>query len=127
MRMRTEQTGAASRSIFVSSKKTMTTLDKGIIHDRLRRAAGTLRALGIQRVALFGSYVRGQQHPGSDIDLLVDFEDEAAETFDHFMQVCDLLEGLFTDYRVEVVTRRSLSPYLGPTILREAEDVRLAA
>lgn len=105
----------------------MTPLDKAIIHDRLRRDAGALRALGVQRVALFGSYVRGQQHPGSDIDLLVDFEDEAAETFDHFMQLCDRLDALFAGHRVEVVTRRSLSPYLGPTILQEAEDVRLAA
>ncbi|MBC7447973.1 MAG: nucleotidyltransferase family protein [Hymenobacteraceae bacterium] len=102
-------------------------LDKHAIHDQLRAHAAALRPLGVGRVALFGSFARGQQGAGSDIDLLVDFVDDEAETFDHFINLCFLLDGLFPGYRVEVVTRRSLSPYLGPTILREAEDVQLAA
>ena len=102
-------------------------LDKHTIQCRLRAQSTALRILGIGRVALFGSFARGQQHAGSDIDLLIDFESEQAETFDHFMHTCFLLDDLFPGYRVEVVTRRSLSPHLGPTILQEAEDVALAA
>ena len=33
-----------------------------------------ITAFGVKRLGLFGSFVRGEQHPGSDIDLLVDFE-----------------------------------------------------
>jgi len=33
-----------------------------------------LRALGVRRIGLFGSFVLGEQRPDSDIDLLVDFE-----------------------------------------------------
>jgi predicted nucleotidyltransferase len=33
-----------------------------------------LHALGVMRIGLFGSYVRGEQQAGSDVDLLVEFE-----------------------------------------------------
>lgn len=44
--------------------------------DRLGRllpeAAATLRALGAHRVRLFGSFVTGDLHDGSDVDLAVE-------------------------------------------------------
>lgn len=33
-----------------------------------------LKAQGVARVRLFGSYARDEAHPGSDIDLLVDID-----------------------------------------------------
>lgn len=84
-----------------------------------------LRALGVKRLGLFGSFVRGQQRPGSDVDLLVEFE-PGQKTFDHFMQVAFLLEDVL-QRQVEIVTPESLSPYIGPQILREVEYVAIAA
>ena len=49
---------------------------------------------GIRNIGLFGSYIRNEQIPGSDIDLLLDFEPES-ESFDNFMAVYDLMEQLF--------------------------------
>jgi predicted nucleotidyltransferase len=44
---------------------------QALLHD-LTRLAGRLAAdLGVEEVHLFGSLARGQQHEGSDIDLLV--------------------------------------------------------
>ena len=48
-------------------------------------------ALGVERIGLFGSFVRGQQRPESDIDLLVKFE-PGKKTFDFFMEL-SLLSG----------------------------------
>lgn len=84
-----------------------------------------LKALGVRRVGLFGSFVRGEQHPDSDIDLLVEF-DSGRKTFDAFMELSFFLEEVLVR-RIELVTIESLSPHLGPHILREVEYVTLAA
>ena len=84
-----------------------------------------IQALGVERLGLFGSFVRGHQNAQSDVDMLVEFK-PGQKTFDNFMQLCFLLEDLL-QRRVEVVTPESLSPYIGPHILREVEYVALAA
>lgn len=84
-----------------------------------------LRALGARKIGLFGSFVRGEQRPGSDIDLLVEFE-AGQKTFDAFIELSFFLEEILGN-KIELVTLESLSPYLGPHILREAEYVALAA
>jgi predicted nucleotidyltransferase len=77
--------------------------------------------LGVRRLGLFGSFVRGEQHADSDIDVLVEFE-QGQKSFDHFMDLCFFLEELFKR-KVEVLTRESLSPHIGPHILKELEYV----
>lgn len=84
-----------------------------------------LAALGVTNVGLFGSFVRGEQTPVSDVDLLVEFAPEK-HSFDNFMDVSFLLEDLM-GRTVEVVTPESLSPHIGPQILREVERVLIAA
>jgi predicted nucleotidyltransferase len=78
-----------------------------------------IKALGVKRLGLFGSFVQGKQGPQSDIDFLVEFE-PGKKTFDNFIQLSFLLEDLFKR-RVELVTPESLSPYIGPYILKEVE------
>ncbi len=73
---------------------------------------------GVLHVGLFGSYLRNEQTEKSDIDLLIDFAPEK-ETFDNFMAVCDLLENHFQHYKIEVVTKNGLSPYIGSKILKD--------
>ena len=81
--------------------------------------------MGVKRLGLFGSFVRGEQKNASDIDFIVEFETDK-KTFDNFMTLSFFLEVLF-QRRVELVTAESLSPYIGPYILKEAEYVSLAA
>jgi predicted nucleotidyltransferase len=50
----------------------------------------------------------------------------SGEAFDHFLALCDLLEERL-GRRVELVTTEALSPFIGPRILAEAEDVLRAA
>ena len=84
-----------------------------------------IRALGVRRLGLFGSFVRGQQSKESDVDFLVEFE-QGQKTFDNFMQLSFLLENIL-QRRVELMTPEALSPYIGPYILNEVEYVALAA
>ena len=95
------------------------------LFELIRAHQNAIRAAGVRRIGLFGSFVRGEQSPGSDIDLLVEFE-PGRKTFDNFMHVSFLLEELF-ERRIELVTLESVSPYIRPTILREVEYVNVGA
>ncbi len=98
---------------------------KDEIFSRLKDHEPQFRDLGVRRMGLFGSFVRGQQAPDSDVDVLLEFEPDK-KSFDHFMQISFLLEEILQRH-VELVTTEALSPYLGPHILNEAEDVLAAA
>ncbi len=89
----------------------------------VQKSASRIRALGVARLGLFGSFAREQQQPTSDVDVLVEFRPED-KTFDHFCALGDLLEEVL-GRRVELVTPESLSPYIGPKILAEVEYVTL--
>jgi uncharacterized protein len=92
---------------------------------RLAASEREIRSLGVARLALFGSVLRNQAQPDSDVDLLVQFT-PGAKTFENFLALCDLLEQRL-GHRVELVTTDSLSPFIGPRILAEAQDVVRAA
>ena len=93
--------------------------------ERLQAAECADLALGVGRLALFGSVLRGEARPDSDVDILVEFL-PGAKTFDHLLRLSDLLEERL-GRKVEIVTTESLSPFIGPRILAEAEDVLRAA
>jgi len=93
--------------------------------QRLQDHEGPLRGLGVKRLAVFGSFVREEQGPESDVDMLVQFL-PGMKSFDNFMGIAFLLEDIL-QRRVELLTTEALSPYIGPRILSEVEDVLLAA
>ncbi|MDQ2753248.1 MAG: nucleotidyltransferase family protein [Bacteroidota bacterium] len=84
----------------------------------LQSRKSELSKFGVLNVGLFGSYVRNEQSNQSDIDLLIDFEPDK-ENFDNYMAVYDILESIFKNQKVEVVTKNGLSKYIGPKILKD--------
>ena len=96
---------------------------KNELLERLAREAAQIKAHGVRRLGLFGSFVRDESNGDSDVDLLVEFQ-PGRKTFDNFMALADFLENVVRR-RVELVTTESLSPYIGPRILAEVEDVAL--
>lgn len=78
-----------------------------------------LKQFGVKRWGVFGSFARGQQNTWSDVDILVEFE-QGKKSFDNFMHLAFFLEEQ-VGRRVELVTPESLSPHIGPHILREVE------
>jgi predicted nucleotidyltransferase len=83
-----------------------------------------LKAYGVEQIGLFGSHVRNEAKANSDIDLLVNIN-KSKKTFRNFMSLSYYLEELLGN-KVDVVTRQSLSPYIGPHILKTVEYVSLA-
>jgi predicted nucleotidyltransferase len=84
-----------------------------------------IRALGVARLALFGSVLRGDARPDSDVDLLVEFA-PGAKSFGRFLELAEFLEGRLGRH-VDLVTTEALSPFIGPRVLEEARDVVRAA
>lgn len=101
----------------------VSTFDEALL--RLRPKTVAMRELGVERLAMFGSVVRGEPRPDSDADVLVRFA-EGSKTFERFLDLAELLEEVL-GRPVELVTVESLSPILGPKILAEARDVVRAA
>jgi uncharacterized protein len=91
----------------------------------LKQSENEIRALGVQRLALFGSVLRGDARPESDVDILVQFM-PGRKSFAGFLALYEFLEQRL-GHRVDLLTHESLSPFLGPRILSEARDVILAA
>lgn len=91
---------------------------KEYIINTIRSHKSELLKIGVQDIGLFGSYARNEQSSKSDIDILIDFE-PTKESFDNLMAAYDFFEMLFTNEKIELVTKNSLSPYIGPKILNE--------
>jgi len=92
--------------------------NKEHILNTLRDYKPEFNKFGIKDIGLFGSYVRNEQSEKSDIDILIDFFPEM-ENFDNYMAVYDLFERIFNNEKIEIITKNGLSPYIGPTILKE--------
>jgi len=82
--------------------------------EEVLRVAARHRA---RRVRLFGSVVRGEDRPDSDVDFLVDFEPNA--TLLDLVALKEELEALL-GRPADVVTPEGISPFLRERILREA-------
>jgi len=73
-----------------------------------------------QEIQLFGSNVRGERKEGSDIDVLVEFE-EGADLFDLVGLATFLEEEL--QRKVDVIPKQALREELRDSILREAVPI----
>lgn len=84
-----------------------------------------LKRYGVKEIGLFGSYARGDAHSDSDVDLLVDIA-KGHKTFRNFLALSYFLEELLGT-KVDLVTKQSLSPYIGPHILDSVAYVPLSS
>jgi predicted nucleotidyltransferase len=92
---------------------------KSDIFAILARHETELKNFGVRRWGLFGSFLNDRQTDRSDVDIIVEFE-TGKKSFDNFMQLAAFLEKEI-GRRVEILTPESLSPHIGPHILREVE------
>lgn len=78
---------------------------------------GAIREFGVATIGVFGSTARNEAREGSDIDILVEYEDNKL-TLDSYMDLKYFLEELFA-CPVDLVTKASMKPYLKERILQE--------
>ncbi len=89
--------------------------------ERLLSNKALLLECGVKRLGIFGSFVKDVPLDGSDVDLVVEFV-VGKKTFKNFMALSFNLEEIL-GRPVEILTDKSMSPYIGPKIMQEIEYV----
>ena len=74
----------------------------------------------VQSLGIFGSYIRQEQHPDSDLDVLVTFSETPSLL--KFIALENYLSDLL-GVKVDLVMQDALKPNIGPYILREVIGV----
>jgi len=99
----------------------MQTLPININHDQL---AALCRQYGIVELSLFGSILRDDFRPDSDIDVLITFEPGKTLTLDSYTDISDELSTLFHARNIDLVeSDRLVDPYRRHEILRTREPL----
>lgn len=87
---------------------------------RLRAVKNDVQArYPVHRLALFGSWARGEQHQGSDIDILVEVDGSIGLRFTNLAQDLEAYLG----QKVDLVSRRAIKPTMWQYIERDLIDV----
>jgi predicted nucleotidyltransferase len=92
------------------------TKTREVVLKQLEDNRDKIRSFGVKRLGLFGSCVRGEATQSSDLDFVVELENE---TFDAYMDLKEFLEGLF-HCSVDLVLIDAIKPRLREIILGEA-------
>jgi len=90
--------------------------------DELREAIlSVLLPCGVKRIAIFGSVVRGEDAPESDIDILVALKPPHERPSLGLFKWIDLEEKLEQKLgrKVDLVTEEGISPYIRPYVEQE--------
>jgi predicted nucleotidyltransferase len=84
------------------------------------RIAQALKEQGARKIAVFGSYASGEEKPGSDIDVLVEFPERKS-----LLELVRIERELSEDLgiKVDLLTEKSISPYLIDTIREQMEVI----
>jgi predicted nucleotidyltransferase len=97
-------------------------LDLGLPIDAIAKLC---RGYGIRELAIFGSAVRGELRPDSDLDLLVEFQPQTRVGFLLLARLARELSELL-GRPVDLVPKDGLKPLIRDEVLAEAEVVYAA-
>jgi predicted nucleotidyltransferase len=73
----------------------------------------------IVRIGLFGSYARGEQNPSSDIDILVEFEENTQDLYELKIQLKEFFQ-IQLGVDVDICREKFIKPRIKKSILKEA-------
>ena len=84
--------------------------------------AEVCRRYGVKELSLFGSAVRGEMRPESDLDIIVEFEPGVRVGLIKFESLIEELEAL-AGRRIDLVTKRGLKPWVRPEVFKDARII----
>lgn len=72
----------------------------------------------IKEIGIFGSYIRDEQRKTSDVDILIEFSEEAKISLLDFIHIENYISDLL-GVKVDLVEKSALKPRIGRHILKE--------
>ena len=96
-------------------------MNKKKIIGEIEKRKGKLKERGVKKIGLFGSYLKGTQKRGSDIDFLVTFEEE--NIGENYFKVLFYLQNVFKR-KIDLIAVQTLRPELN-YVKREAAYVKI--
>jgi hypothetical protein len=113
--------GAAEADAIIAAMRDEAKSPREIVRRERSRILTFLATRGARDVRIFGSLARGEDDDRSDIDILVELDDERSPGSE-LLAVLGLSEELseLLDARVDVVTLRTLRPEVRNLALAEA-------
>lgn len=95
-------------------------VEKKEILDFMRREKeNLLRKYHLTKIGLFGSYARGEQKAGSDIDLIVEFESDTENLYEIKEEIRRVFRDQFHS-EVDLCREKYIKPYYKERILKDA-------
>jgi uncharacterized protein len=88
----------------------------------IQKNADAIRAEGVTKLAIFGSRVRGDNRPDSDIDVLVEIEPDASFSLLNLIGVEHIIQDA-TGLPAQVTMRRSIPPRFAERIADDVVEV----
>ena len=86
----------------------------------LKTIVADLKKEGAKKIALFGSYSRGEENKGSDVDIIVEFS--KPKSLLKFVEIEQELSEK-TGKKIDLLTENSISPYLIDRIRKEMVEL----
>jgi predicted nucleotidyltransferase len=83
------------------------------------------RRRAVKRLALFGSVLRDDFRPDSDVDVLVEFDPDAPDDVS-ILPIFDELEELFGGRQIDLVEVEFLNPHMKKALQRDVEELYAA-
>jgi uncharacterized protein len=95
----------------------------GKIKEVIQSERKYMDSLGIKRAGVFGSYIRGEATESSDVDILIELEENSTLTLFSLIELEQkLVKKLNTN--VDIVIKRDLKKYICSQIIKEVQYVQ---
>ena len=95
-------------------------MNRATVLATLKQLEPRLRAQGVAALYLYGSRARDEAGPGSDLDILVDFEDGRDGDLRSYMAPYNVLSNEFPGMEIGYGTRENIVPRYLPYIEQSA-------
>lgn len=101
------------KQILYTSFSLLNIMEKKKIYSAIIKK---LKTHDIKSISVFGSYARNEEHKGSDIDLIVEFNEVKS-----LLELVGIEQDLeeITGKKIDLLTKKAISPYLIDQIKRE--------
>ncbi len=90
---------------------------KHLDHKLIDQLGGYFVKQPVLKAFIFGSFARNEQKAGSDLDLLIELDPKIPIGLEYVQMYLDLKD--LTGYEIDLVTDKSLSPYIRPRVEKE--------